>query len=241
MERRRRKRTKMAFEILIAGGRGTLQAFEDSDKTIDLSRDGLLVTTSMGSYFVGQILQVTCPYCYTPVAINTARKAKVTRVILLPNFRHAIALQFIDGVPDQGEDALASTPYLSQVRILGVESDARMARAATALLNQDGYHALCVSTTQQALDVLKNETPNVIIAEAEGGEISGHDLCAIVKTCERLQHIPVILMTRSAMPSDYSNAHRLGAMVCMTKPCKPARLQQAVHLVAPLDRATVGL
>lgn len=134
MERRRRKRTKMAFEVLIAGGRGTLQAFEDSGKTIDLSRDGLLVTTSMGSYFVGQILQVTCPYWYTPVAINTARKAKVTRVILLPNFRHAIALQFIDGVPDQGEDALASTPYLSQVWILGVESDARMARAATALL-----------------------------------------------------------------------------------------------------------
>ena len=78
--------------------------------------------------------------------------------------------------------------------MLGVESDARMARAATALLTQDGYHVLFVSTTQQALDILKNETPNVIIAEAEGGEVSGHDLCAIVKTSERLQHVPVILI-----------------------------------------------
>jgi putative two-component system response regulator len=106
-----------------------------------------------------------------------------------------------------------------------------MARAATALLTQDGYHVLFVSTTQQALDIQKNETPSVIIVEAEGGEVSGHDLCAIVKTSERLQHVPVILMTRSAMPSDYSAGHRLGAMMCMAKPCKPARLQQAVHLV----------
>jgi CheY-like chemotaxis protein len=79
----------------------------------------------------------------------------------------------------------------------------------------------------------------VIIAEAEGGEVSGHDLCAIVKTSERLQHVPVILMTKSALPSDYSAGHRLGAMVCMAKPCKPARLQQAVHLVAapPSERS----
>ena len=89
-----------------------------------------------------------------------------------------------------------------------------------------------VSTAEQALDILKTETPNVIVAATEGGEISGHDLCAIVKTSERLQHIPVILMTTSALPSDYSTGHRLGAVVCMTKPCKPARVQQAVHLVA---------
>jgi DNA-binding response OmpR family regulator len=91
---------------------------------------------------------------------------------------------------------------------------------------------LCPSRASP-LDILKNETPNVIIAEAEGGEGSGHDLCAIVKTSERLQHVPVILMTQSALPSDYSAGRLLGAVVCMAKPCKPARLRQAVHLVAP--------
>src|SRR5262249_38300637 len=159
------------------------------------------VTTSMGGYWVGQMVLVTCPFWCTPVAINAARPAKVVRTILLPNFTHAVALEFQDGKPTTNAVALISTPYARQVRLLGVESGNRMARAATALLEQDGYHVLFVGTTQQALDVLKNETPNVIVAEAEGGEVSGHDLCAIVKTCERLQHIPVILLTRSAMPS----------------------------------------
>ena len=222
----------MGLQVRIGGGRGTLQAFEDVGKTIDVSRSGLQVATSLRGYWVGQVLEVTCPFWSTPVAINTARKAKVIRTILLPNCTHAIAIEFQDGIPDGSDQALAPSRFANQVRILGVESDARMANAATALLTQDGYHVLFVSTTQQALDILKNETPNVIIAEAEGGEVSGHDLCAIVKTSERLQHVPVILMTRSAMPSDYSAGHRLGAMVCMAKPCKPARLQQAVHLVA---------
>ena len=46
----------------------------------------------------------------------------------------------------------------------------------TVLLNEDGYHVLFVPTAQQALDILKTETPDVIIAEAEGSEISGNDL-----------------------------------------------------------------
>lgn len=232
LDRRRRMRTKMGLHVRIEGGRGTLQAFEDTGKTIDVSRHGLLVATSMSGYWVGQTLQVTCPFWSTPVAINARRQARVVRTILLPNCSHAIAIEFQDGVSDGSDHAFASSPFANQVRVLGVESDARMASAATALLTQDGYHVLFVSTTQQALDILKNETPNVIIVEAEGGEVSGHDLCAIVKTSERLQHVPVILMTRSALPSDYSAGHLLGAVVCMAKPCKPARLQQAVHLVA---------
>ncbi len=229
-------RTRMGLAVRIEGGRGTLQAFEDTGKTLDVSRDGLLVATTMGGYWVGQILQVTCPFWSTPAAINTRRSARVIRVILQPNFAHALALQFLDGAGVNGAggtDRLISTPYASQVRVLGVESDARMAQATTTLLTQDGYHVLFVSTAQQALDILKTETPSVIVAETEGDEISGHDLCAIVKTSERLQHIPVILMTTAALPSDYSTGRRLGAVVCMTKPCKPARVQQAVHLVAP--------
>jgi CheY-like chemotaxis protein len=222
----------MGLQVRIEGGRGTLQAFEDVGKTIDVSRSGLQIATSMGGYWVGQVLLVTCPFWSTPVAINAERKAKVIRTVLLPNFSHAIAVEFQDGAGNDRTDALISTPFANQVRVLGVESDARMANATTALLTHDGYHVLFVSTTQQALDILKNETPHVIIADAEGGEVSGHDLCAIVKTCERLQHIPVILMTRSALPSDYSAGHQLGAVVCMAKPCQPARLQQAVHLVA---------
>ena len=63
--------------------------------------------------------------------------------------------------------------------------------------------------------------------------MSGHDLCLIIKRNDRLQHVPVILLTKSAQPADYSASHQLGAVVCMAKPFKPERLLHVVRLVAP--------
>jgi two-component system, sensor histidine kinase ChiS len=223
----------MDLQVRIEGGRGTLQAFEEVSKTIDVSRDGLLVATAMNGYWAGQSLQVTCPYWSTPAAINSPRTAKVIRAVLMANFSHAVALEYQNSVHDDSAATRILSPHASQVRVLGVESDARLAHAASTLLTQDGYNVMFVATAKEALEILKSETPDVIIAEAEGGEISGKDLCAIVKTNDRLQHIPVILVTESGKPSDYAAVHGLGAVVCMSKPCQPAKLLQAVHLVAP--------
>jgi CheY-like chemotaxis protein len=87
-----------------------------------------------------------------------------------------------------------------------------------------------VSNAQEALDILHGATPDVILAEAEGQVISGKDLCAIVKTCPRLQHIPVNLLTTSALPSAAS--HQIGAVLCMHIPCRPEPIRSAIRLIA---------
>lgn len=228
-DRRRRWRTKIVRKVLIRGCAGTLDAFEDNCRSVDATRDGLLVSTSRGGYWVGQTLQVIFPYWTTPTAINVPRKARVVRNTLLPDFRYAVALEFCD---DKTADALADASG-KRVRVLGVESDPSAASQIRDLLEHDGYHVVLVATAQEAVTVLRSEAPDVLLAEAEGVGMSGRDLCAMIKRDDRLQHIPVILLTNSAMPSDYSANHRVGAVVSMTKPCVPERLQRAVHLVAP--------
>ena len=229
-DRRSRVRAKFNGRVHIRGGIGTLDAFEDMARSVDASRDGLLFMSPRGGYWVGQVLQVAFPYWTVPSAINVARPAKVVRNLLLPDFRYAVAVRFEQ---PEGPEAPWLQPNANQIRILGVEPDAAMAEATIKLLEQDGYRVVIVRTARQALDILENDTPDVLLAQAEGGVVSGRDLCTIVKKNLRLQHIPVILMTASALPSDYSAGHRAGAVVCMRTPCEPERLQQAVHLVAP--------
>jgi CheY-like chemotaxis protein len=96
-------------------------------------------------------------------------------------------------------------------------------RAVQDILEKDGYDVVTVEKPRQALEIIQTETPHVIVAasEAEGADISGHYLCAVVKGTPRLQHIPVILLTKSAKPSDYAASHLGGAVV-----------RQAVRLVA---------
>jgi DNA-binding response OmpR family regulator len=101
------------------------------------------------------------------------------------------------------------------------------------VLQQDGYQVIIVPTADEALKVLKTTVPAVFIAEVEAKDMSGQDLCLIIKRDQRLQRVPVILLTRSAQPADYAASHQLGAVVCMAKPFKPERFVYVVRLVAP--------
>jgi CheY-like chemotaxis protein len=232
-ERRRRWRVRITGRVRIRGGIGTLQTFNDSGSSIDITRYGLLFATSRGGYWIGEALEVVFPYSDQPTALNFAQKAKVVRCMLLPDLRFAIAVEYQKANGHDPDWPWTSTPFADKVRVLGVESDQRMAQTMRDLLEHDGYQVVFVPSTKQALDILRSEVPDVIFAEVECSEISGQDLCAIVKKSDRLRHVPVILLTSSALPSDYAACRDLGAVVCMMKPCKPARLQLAIHLVAP--------
>ena len=219
------------------GGIGTINTFEDLCTSIDVSRDGLLFTTIRKDYWVGQVLDVTFPYSSAATAINTSQRAKIVRMFETRDGQPAVAVHFEaaanrDTKLPAGARVAAQT-FAPQTMVLAVESDERLAENMRALLQQDGYHVVIVKNAKQALDVLKTAVPAVILAEFEGEELGGQDLCLIVKKDERLKHIPVILITQAAQPADYSTSHQYGAVVCMAKPFKPERLQHVVRLVAP--------
>jgi CheY-like chemotaxis protein len=129
--------------------------------------------------------------------------------------------------------AAANTAAKQQSVVLAVESDPRTADIMRNILQSDGYTVIVVPDAQQALEILRTTVPAVFLAEVEGEDMTGHDLCLIIKRNDRLRRVPVILLTRSAQPADYSASHQLGAVVCMAKPFKPERLLHVVRLVAP--------
>jgi CheY-like chemotaxis protein len=242
-ERRKRKRVKLSAQVHVRGGVGTVEEFQEVSTSLDVSRDGLLFVAGRSGYWVGQPLDVTFPY--TPSSgINTAQKAKVARVFLRPDRKYGVAVQFQAATASyaakQGGTSYASNAayasYAAQAirqMVLLVESDPQVVATLCTLLQQDGYHFAHVPTAKAALDVLKTATPVAVIAEVDGEEMSGRDLCVVIKKNERLKKIPVILLTCTATPADYSESHQLGAVVCMAKPFNPERLLHVVRMVAP--------
>ncbi len=241
IERRRRKRAKITAQVHIRGG-NTPEPFEEICKSVDVSRDGLLVTAARTGYWKGQRLDVTFPYSTAAAALNSAQTAEVVRVAEQDG-RYAVALQFINAKSDSAAKVdpsvagvsanPAATHTKQQSVVLAVESDPKTAEIMRSILSNDGYTVMIVPTAKQALDILRHTVPAVFLAEVEGTDMSGHDLCLIIKRNDRLQRVPVILLTKSARPTDYSASHQLGAVVCMAKPFKPERLLHVVRLVAP--------
>jgi CheY-like chemotaxis protein len=244
VERRRRKRAKITAQVHVRG-LNSPEPFEEVCKSIDVSRDGLLFTAARAGYWKGQRLEVTFPYSTAAAALNTAQQAEIVRVVEQDG-RYAIAVQFINAKselaagasaakldPSIAGGAAASNGTKQQSVVLIVESDPKTADIMRNVLSSDGYTVVIVPTAQQALDILRNTVPAVFLAEVEGTDMSGHDLCLIIKRNDRLQRVPVILLTKSAQPADYSASHQLGAVVCMAKPFKPERLLHVVRLVSP--------
>jgi len=229
----------MAMPVHIWGGVGSTDPFRDVGKTIDASRDGLLVATGRGAYWAGQILQVKLGGA-EHTAVDAAQRARVIRIALMPNrLSYAVALEFQNGEAIGTEAQPCSNRPPMNVVVLFVEPDPRIASLTRNLLQEDGYQVLHAASGTEALEVLLTATPDVLLAGMEGGDINGQDLCSIVKKSSRMQHIPVILMTRAGQPSDYSACHQVGAVLCMAMPCLPNKLQHAVRLVAPPRRSDV--
>jgi CheY-like chemotaxis protein len=243
VERRRRRRAKISAQLRIQLTNSP-EGLEEVCTTIDVSRDGLLFVASRPGYAEGQMLDVTFPYSTGPGALNQSQPAEIVRVARQDG-KFAVAVHFVTAKLEAGGDKKrghnARTPAAvdptakeqRQLVVLAVESDVRVSDMMRHVLSQDGYNVIIVKTAKDALDYLRANVPDVFIAEVECEEISGHDLCAIVKRSERLQRVPVILLTRAAQPADYSASHQMGAVVCMAKPFQPDRLAHVVRLVAP--------
>jgi CheY-like chemotaxis protein len=241
VDRRRRRRAKISAQLHVRS-MNTPEALEEVCMSVDVSRDGLLFTAKKKGYWKGQPLTVTFPFSADSAAINQGQPAEVVRVSEQPGGRFSVAVQFQAAAvataaksakTSADKDAAAARPEKQASMVLAVEPDARTAEIMRSMLQQDGYTVVIVSTAQEALDILRTTVPAVFIAEVEATDMSGQDLCLIIKRNERLQRVPVILLTRSAQPADYSASHQMGAVVCMAKPFQPERLQHVVRLVAP--------
>jgi len=253
-DRRRRRRALISAPVRVRGVDVTNSGPGEISTTVDVSRFGILFITSLDCYAPGMDVMVTFPYSSSQHVMQAEQHGRVVRVHEGGDGRHRVAVALGLGV---GEDLVDSagrkfeavpalktepvcisdpTPVDASKKplILTVESEVALRDSLKTYLQNEGYEVIAVSSSVEAREVLDIFTPALVIAEVEGENLPGFDVCAHVKSSGRLRNIPVVLVTRSAYPSDYSNAHSIGAVVCMAKPFKQERLGHVVRLLAPL-------
>ena len=230
-DRRRRHRARIALPVHIRGGMGSPSSFEDYGTTIDASRDGLLVATNRRGYWDGELLEVTFASADKPMPWGEFHRARVVRTVPMPNQPYyAVGLEYQKKELVNAENKLVSSSVSAAVHVLVVGSDQLAASVTRELFERDGYEVVFFSSGKKALELLLTEMPDVLLVEVEDGEVNCIELCSIVKKSIRHQHIPVILLTRSAQSADYFACHKAGAVICIAMPCQPGKLQQVVKL-----------
>jgi CheY-like chemotaxis protein len=236
-DRRRKRRAMISAPIRIRLAHAEGHSSDEIATTVDVSRTGILFHSQRNTYTRGMEVAVVFPYSQSPAATHIEQTGRVVRINDLGDGTHDVAIAL--NAP-ASEDAPVASPAASAVpqtkkpMVLAMDADDSLRDALKLYLQNEGYDVIAVNNASDAREVLHIFTPAVIIAEVEGEGTPGYDLCNYVKTSTQWRRIPVVLTTSSAYPSDYSNAHSLGAIVCMAKPYKQERLGHIVRLLAPL-------
>ncbi|HUO34928.1 MAG TPA: response regulator [Candidatus Acidoferrum sp.] len=252
-DRRRRRRAMISAPVRVRGVNVTHTGPDEISTTIDVSRNGILFQAKSGGYYRGMEVAVIFPYSQSPTALHSEQCGRVVRVVEQSNGATAVAIALGLGIGEDlvdaggrklasctaSEAASANQPPSDKPLILVMDPDSGVRAALRAFLEMEGYQVIAVGGIGDARHVLGMCVPALVIAEIEGDALAeeglpGYDLCAHIKETRRLRNVPVVLTTRSAYPSDYSNAHSLGAIVCMAKPYKQERVGNVVRLLAPL-------
>jgi twitching motility two-component system response regulator PilG len=249
-ERRCRRRALISAPVRVRSVDVTEGGPDEISTTLDVSRGGVLFVTKGGGFEAGMVVAVTFPYSKSPVAVQAEQAGRVARVSQMPDGRYSVAVVLRSGA---GEDLVdnggwrldANAPVPSYVPepgeqkllVIVVDKDQALRDSLKAYLGAEGYDVVALASAAEAHHALEMFTPALLIAEIEGEDLPGYELCAYVKATPRLQTVPVMLMTSSAYPSDYSNAHSLGAVVCIAKPYRQERLGHVVRLLAPTRQA----
>lgn len=100
--------------------------------------------------------------------------------------------------------------------VLVVEDTELLRRMYGDKLTQDGYRVIQAADGLQALSLLRNETPDLILLDLIMPQMSGLEVLEQIKADPRLKPIPVIILSNSH-DTDIQRGIELGALDYMIK------------------------
>ncbi len=124
-----------------------------------------------------------------------------------------------------------------------IAEDSRMqARMLIRRLEEAGHTVRWGETGGQALALVRERRPEIIVSDIEMPEMTGYEFCKAVKTDSALRSIPFILLSTLADPIDIIRGLDAGADNYVTKPYEPEYLLGRMQslLATPLESADDG-
>lgn len=103
-------------------------------------------------------------------------------------------------------------------KILIVDDEIDVVEVVTVLLEHEGYEILKAYDGQEALDVIENVTPDLIILDIMIPKIDGVEVCKRMRKQEKLNEIPIVMFSAKLSAIDKKESFDAGADGFISKP-----------------------
>lgn len=126
--------------------------------------------------------------------------------------------------------------------VLLVEDEPKSLLALQALLEPLGQNLLCARSGEQALRLMLDHDPAVVVLDVRMPGMNGFDTARAIRARERSGHVPIIFLTGAAGQRDPAiRGYDVGAVDYLVKPVAAPALRAKVAVFVELQRRNAAL
>src|SRR5499427_10824117 len=114
-------------------------------------------------------------------------------------------------------------------KILLADDSLTIQKVVELTFSDSDYQLVCVSNGQRALERIRDDRPDLILADVVMPEKNGYEVCEAIKASPSTARIPVVLLSGTFEPFDRDRAERLGCDAIVSKPFDSQQLLRQVE------------
>jgi len=114
-------------------------------------------------------------------------------------------------------------------KILIVDDEPNIVMSLEYTFKKNNFEVFIARDGQEALDILKDSQPNIIILDVMMPNVDGYNTLEQIKKDERLKDTKVIFLSAKNKEKDIEKGLSLGANLYMTKPFSVKKLVEQVN------------
>jgi CheY-like chemotaxis protein len=119
-------------------------------------------------------------------------------------------------------------------KILIADDNENIREALTYLLEDEGYSLSLAKDGSEALSKVRSVRPDILFLDIMMPELSGYEVCRIIKNDPELKNIYVIMLTAKGQASEQERGKEVGADEYIVKPFSPMEILSKIKKL--LDR-----
>lgn len=117
-------------------------------------------------------------------------------------------------------------------KILLVDDEMHILRAAEIKLSRSGYEVICAQDGEQAWELIQQSRPDILITDLQMPRVDGFELARRVRANPATHDLPILVLTAKGFEMAHRDlAEAYGVVAIISKPFSPRELVRCIDNV----------